>query len=48
MNLNELAKLIAKKEKGRKEISIAQIKEVLAILNDITKGMFYKIVKALF
>lgn len=29
MNLNELAKIVTKKEGGKKEISIAQVKEVI-------------------
>lgn len=36
MNLNELAKEIAKREAGKKEISIAQIKEVVRHLGDIS------------
>lgn len=35
MNLNELAKEIAKREKGKKEVNIAQIKEIIRILGDI-------------
>ena len=31
-NLNNLAKLIALREKGKKEVSIAQIKEIMKIL----------------
>lgn len=29
INLNELARAVAKKEKGRKQVDIAQIKEVI-------------------
>ena len=36
MNLNELAKEIAKRESGKKEVSVAQIKEILRILGDIS------------
>jgi len=48
MNLNELAKRIAEEEGGKEEVSIAQIKEILRIINDISDGVFYKIVKVFF
>lgn len=35
MNLNELAQRIAQKEAGKKNISIAQIKEVLRCFGDV-------------
>jgi len=35
MTINDFAKLIAKKEKGKKEVNIAQIKEILAVIRDI-------------
>lgn len=34
MNMNELARKIAKKETGKKEVSIAQIKEIMGIIAD--------------
>lgn len=34
MTVNEFAVLVAKREKGRKEVSIAQIKEVLRIIRE--------------
>jgi len=34
MNINQFAVLVAKKEKGRKEVSIAQIKEVLKVVRE--------------
>lgn len=33
MNLNEMAALVAKEEKGKKEVSIAQIKEVIKVIS---------------
>lgn len=36
-NMNELAKVLAEKEKGKKEVSIAQIKEVLKALGGVLK-----------
>lgn len=32
MNLNELARIITLREKGNKQVSIAQIKEIMKIL----------------
>jgi len=34
MTINEFAVLVAKKEKGRKEVNIAQIKEVLKVVRE--------------
>tara|TARA_R110002020_G_scaffold14326_1_gene50955 strand:+ start:199 stop:366 length:168 start_codon:yes stop_codon:yes gene_type:complete len=34
MNLNTLAQVIAKKETGKTEVSIAQIKEILKLVAD--------------
>jgi hypothetical protein len=48
MNLNKLARTIALKEKGKKEVSIAQIKEVLKItLHELAKEPLYEIAKLL-
>lgn len=46
MKVTTFTEKIAKREKG-KEISIAQIKEVTRIINDLTKGMLYRIVREL-
>jgi hypothetical protein len=46
--MNELAILISKKEKGVKEVNIAQIKDILKAINTISGGLFYKLVKVLF
>ena len=35
MNLNRLAREIARREKGKKQVSIAQIKEIVRIIGDI-------------
>lgn len=37
MNLNKLAVEISKREKGREEVSIAQIKEILRITLELLK-----------
>jgi len=45
MNLNELAKEVAKRESGKKQVSIAQIKEILRHLGDIELEEYIKIHK---
>lgn len=35
MNLNELAKEVTKRECGKEEISIAQVKEVIKVINSL-------------
>lgn len=35
MNANELAVLIAQKEAGKKEVDIAQISEILAVIKEV-------------
>ena len=35
MNLNELAKEITKREKGKVQVNIAQVKEILCVLGEI-------------
>ena len=37
MKINEFCKLVAEKEKGEKEVDIAQIKEIVSIINNITE-----------
>lgn len=44
-NLNELATEITIDEGGKKSTNVAQVKEVLRRLNDLTLGKFYKWVK---
>ena len=45
MNLNDYAKEITKREGLKKQISIAQIKEVLKIINKSLNGELYKLVR---
>ena len=35
MNLNDLAKEICLREEGKKEVTIAQVKEILRVLGDL-------------
>ena len=41
MNINAFAKKIAELEGGKAEINIAQIKEILRILNELSAGVLY-------
>jgi hypothetical protein len=45
MKVTTFSEKVAEIEGGRKQISIAQIKEVLRIVNDLTNGLFYAIIK---
>lgn len=38
MTVNDFAVLITKKEKGKKEVNIAQIKEILKVVRSLLKG----------
>lgn len=37
MKINDFCKLVAEKEQGEKEVDIAQIKEIVSIINNITE-----------
>ena len=39
MNMNDVAKEISKREKGKREVDIAQIKEILRVLGDMLQEM---------
>jgi len=45
MNMNDMAKEITKTEGLKKSISIAQVKEVLRIINAMTDGELYKLLR---
>lgn len=45
MNISLFALKVAELESGKKQISIAQIKEVLRIVNELTHGLLYVIVR---
>lgn len=44
-NVNDFAVEISKKEGKKKQVSIANIKEVLKISNELLDGYFYKLIK---
>ena len=45
MNINAFARLVAKNERGRKEVNIAQIKEILKVVNALLDGHPYRIIR---
>jgi hypothetical protein len=45
MKVTDFAVKVAKKEKGKKEINIAQIKEIMKVSNKILQGEFYKLIR---
>ena len=47
MNINGFAKLICMMEKGKKEVNIAQVKEILKIINRELEGSLYKEIRKL-
>ena len=47
MKISDLAVIITRYEGKKKEVNIAQIKEVLKVLNEILDGQLYKMVRNL-
>ena len=45
MNINNFAVDVAELECGRKEVNIAQIKEILKVTNKLLDGELYKIIR---
>ena len=45
MNINEFARKVTLKEGLKKSISIAQVKEVLKIVNKVLGGELYKFIR---
>ena len=45
MNVNEFSKLVTQHEGLKKQVDISQVKEVLAVVNKLTCGMLYFIVR---
>ena len=46
MNINDFAVQVAKEEKGKKQVNIAQIKEVLKVVNRFLGGELYRIIRS--
>jgi hypothetical protein len=47
MKVTDFARDISKIEGKKKELSIAQIKEVLKVANDLSGGALYKVIRRL-
>lgn len=47
MTINKFAEAVCKLEGKKKQISIAQVKEILSVVNELTGGALYQIVRAL-
>ena len=47
MNINQVAKLVTVKEGLKKSVSIAQVKEILRVVNTVTGGELYKMLRKL-
>jgi len=47
VNINKFAQKVARLEGGKKQINIAQIKEVLSIVDKLTDGVLYKVIRFL-
>ena len=44
MKITEFAVILAEKEKGKKEVDIAQIMEILKKINKLTNGCLYALI----
>lgn len=47
MKVSDFSVIVAQKEGKKKQVSIAQIKEILKIINDLLGGDVYKSIKVL-
>jgi len=45
MNINEFARNVTIEESGKQEVSIAQVKEILRIINKLTGGVLYLVIR---
>jgi len=45
MKINDFAVDVSYSERGKKQVNIAQIKEILKIVNSLTNGELYKIIR---
>jgi len=47
MNINKFALKITRLEGKKKQVDIAQVKEILAVINKLTGGVLYLLIKLL-
>lgn len=45
MNINGFAIKVTKAEGGKKQVNIAQVKEILKVINKLLKGGLYKLIR---
>ena len=45
MKITDFAEKVAENEGGKKEVDIAQIKEVIKVVNNLLEGQLYKLIK---
>jgi hypothetical protein len=47
MKINDFAKFITEFEGKKKQVNIGQVLEVLKVINKLTAGAFYKLIRTL-
>ena len=47
MKVSEFAEVVAEYEGKKKQVNIAQIKEVMKVINQLLNGLLYKIIRGL-
>jgi len=45
MKITQFAKLVCKKEKGKKQIDIAQVMEILKVVNELLDDCLYTLIE---
>ena len=45
MNVHEFAVKVAEREGKKREVNIAQISEILKVINQLLKGALYKLIR---
>ena len=45
MKITDFSVEVSKQEAGKKQVNIAQIKEILKVINKLLKGKFYKLIR---
>lgn len=48
MKINQFAVKVSEHEGLKKQVNIAQIKEILKVINKLTNGAFYKLIRTWF
>lgn len=45
MTVSKFILLVTQKEGKKREVNVAQISEIVRVINDLTKGNLYKLIK---